>query len=220
MPVISTKELKLHEKRQQNEMKRIGNELKEEREKMTTTTNKKVTTEVATEKEDKTLRMTGLAYYAKVHEPQNSRDYKTVYRYSVGLRVDNDDPQVVAFKKMLKANKVTKTKVTKITDNNGSDTGKTQINFGRRAYYDETGEVQNPLRKIVDASGKTIPPTTLIGNGSKVTVAFTVKQNSNGNFLLLQGIQVLELIPYNPPEMFPITSQETDNEGVDKELDF
>lgn len=81
-------------------------------------------------------------------------------------------------------------------------TGRLQFNFKRKQ---ETARgFLKPAPLVVDAKKNLWPEGELIGNGSKVKVAFTPwswsTQTGKGMSLELESVQVLDLVPYAKPD--------------------
>ncbi len=110
--------------------------------------------------------------------------------------------------------KITKTEVTReITDEEGEPTGELFIPFKQNALIKPKGKDPIQIKRIpqFDAKGKQVPSSILIGGGSLVKVAFTIRnEKPDGSFdnpsswvatekkvglrLDLQQVQVLKLV--------------------------
>lgn len=89
-------------------------------------------------------------------------------------------------------------------DADGNDTGKVEIQFKSNATYTDrvTGDKKQIKVNMFDAKGKPLTIIPRVGNGSKVSVAFSVKpQVVTGKFyytMYLNALQLIELIEFQP----------------------
>ena len=125
----------------------------------------------------------GTAKYPWLFKPDTRFDEEGVYH--MGLLVDPKNPEVAAFLAFLKK----------------EGGGKGKLPFKREV----DSELINVKFKsgfpptVVDAAKNPVPPTTRIGNGSAVKVAYTVnhyKGFGGGINLYLQGVQLISLTEY------------------------
>jgi hypothetical protein len=125
----------------------------------------------------------GTAKYPWLFKPDTRFDEEGVYH--MGLLVDPKNPEVATFLAYLKKETGGKGKVPFKREEN-SDLVCVKFKSG----YPPT---------VVDSAKQPVPPTTRIGNGSAVKVAFTVnhyKGFGGGVNLYLQGVQLISLTEF------------------------
>jgi hypothetical protein len=138
----------------------------------------------------------GTVNWAKVQEPVLKYQSKTEYEYSLDFEPDEDS--LAAFKASGSRKNV----------KNGS------IKFNRDVEYTnakgETVDAGKPTVLIRNEDGENEPYTGLIGNGSKAIVKISVYDTRMGKGTRLEGLTVLDLVPFDgatiPTE--PITSSD------------
>lgn len=155
-----------------------------------------------------TMIVQGKAFYASVHRP-NKGSGKYAPKYEIQVVVDGDTEAKLLKRGLKKAMQKDK------------DTGLTRfVSFEGTPgavfkFYMETatrdGTPQAP--SVVDAAGK--PTKVLVGNGSLVNVSVNVFDYTNGaggTSSRLNGIQIVELVPYEPKarDLFKPTAGFTD----------
>lgn len=184
----------------------------------------------------------GEAQWAKVlGEPDAYEDNPRAW--SITLLLDPEDPETIAFVERLEAEFVNlhgKTdKVAThgwpfgeetIKDDKGRPvkTGKLKFNFKRKEATSK-GNIKSPPM-VVDAKKNLWPTETLIGNGSKVKVAFSCwgwsGPSGKGMSMELESLQVLELVSYDKPAAADAFAEEdgyvveTPAPAPEKELSF
>ncbi len=145
---------------------------------------------------------TGTLLYSKVHEPQISKNYpEQGSQFSVTVAYSSlSDPHCAKLAKLIKTHKIKK----QIREQENEDLlqyGEQIFTFSQKAFHDQAGNLQNSI-KVVDAYAEPIPKDILIGNGSKGTVAFQLREytvpvtGKKGIALVLKGLQVTDLVPY------------------------
>lgn len=146
-------------------------------------------------KEFKKVYVEGIAMYASVHKPKKGFTDKDVPQYCLDLIVDKANA-----KKLLDEGlKVAKYKVdedTKKPKRYESHPTSDVFNLRKKTIKADGSEATPP--QVVDSNLNPIPPTTLIGNGSKVLVSispYTIAAYGTKSHTLL-GVQVLDLVPY------------------------
>lgn len=70
------------------------------------------------------------------------------------------------------------------------------MRFKRKFNHPQGIKEFGGVPRVVDAEGNDFPEGTLIGNGSKVRVYFTVYETKMGNGTRLEAVQVLDLVEY------------------------
>lgn len=153
----------------------------------------------------------GEAWWAKVLEPADGYEEGDPRAWSVELVLDPTDAETIAFIEKLEALFVeihgTGAKQAKNAwpfadqvDQNKNPTGKLRFRF-KRTETSAKGNLMSPP-VIVDAKKNIWPADCLIGNGSKVKIAFTAwgwtekRSAAKGISLTLESMQVLDLVPY------------------------
>lgn len=132
--------------------------------------------------------VTGLAKWAKVF-PRNKDTNEAFHGPGGGYTI-----QVVLDKEEL--DKVTKSGARlkpQLTEDG------VEIKFRRKHTNPAIKEFGGPP-KVVDADNKPMDEEVSIGNGSKVEVFFTVYETSMGKGTRLEGVRVLDLIPFEGEE--------------------
>ena len=129
----------------------------------------------------------GTCKWAKVHKP--GTDFNGDPQYSIDVYIDDFD----SFKKDV----IAKHKIGQKIKTDAE--GKEYFQFRKKAKNFKGEELSPPVVK--DSSNNNIPETTLIGNGSKVRVAFSIapyklKTGKEGNKILFKGIQVVDLVRF------------------------
>jgi len=136
--------------------------------------------------------------------------------WSVSLLLDPNDPETISFIERLEAQfeamhgkgvKVASNgwpfgdETTKDEKGRAVPTGKVKFNFKRREFTAKGNAKPAPV--VVDAKKKAWPQEMLIGNGSKVKVAFSPwpwsGPSGKGMSLELESLQVLDLVPFEKP---------------------
>ena len=157
----------------------------------------------------------GEALWAKVlGEPTAFEDNPKAW--SVSLVLDPSDPATIAFterlEKCFEEFHGPKAKVSRhgwpfaeqtVRDEKGREapTGKVEFRFKRKELTAK-GQIKSPPL-VVDSKKNLWPPETLIGNGSKVKIAFSPWSwsgaSGKGMSLELESLQVLDLVPFDKP---------------------
>lgn len=139
------------------------------------------------------IEVEGIAKFARVFE--HNRDpgstegvngAKYTYPEATSIQVVLDQNELA---KVTKANPKLKPNVTE---------DGIEVRFKRR-WINKIPARGGPPR-VVDADGNTWDEKVLIGNGSKVKVAAEVYDTSYGKAMRLIGVQVLELVEFEPEE--------------------
>ena len=158
----------------------------------------------------------GEAQWAKVlGEPAEGFDEGSPRAWSVSLLLDPSDPETIAFVERVEAVFLEfhgpKAKVaangwpfgdetTKDDKGRPVPTGKIRFNFKRKQELPRGGMKAAPV--VVDSRKNLWPTDKLIGNGSKIKVAFSPWKwegpSGKGMSLELESIQVLDLVSYDP----------------------
>lgn len=162
---------------------------------------------MSTEKKEKLLTPVGFAKYAWVHIPQKSFDEKGKPKFKIDVAFDPKDPEWAKFAQAIKdellalpvqMNKKTdppspmpkQSPIKRELDVHDQPTGRLIASF-------KTGEEFPP--GVFDKYKNRIPKETLIGNESKVRVAYSknVYDGFGGGInFYLGAVQVMELVPY------------------------
>ena len=142
--------------------------------------------------------ISGTAYWAKVHQPHFDQ-YNELGIFSIDVTVD------AKTKKQLQDLGLGPRIKNKGDERNDFITIK-------RKYTRKDG-TKNSAPRVVDSKKTPISPDDLIGNGSKVNVAFdTYDYNVGGNQGVgssLKAVQVIKLIEYSPSENLDEFSEES-----------
>jgi hypothetical protein len=166
----------------------------------------------------------GEALWAKVlGEPVGFEDNPRAW--SVSLVLDPSDPETITFTEKLEAMfqefHGPKAKVSRYgwpfgdqttKDDKGREvpTGKVEFRFKKKEFTAKGVAKQPPV--IVDAKKNLWPADQLIGNGSKIKVAFSVypweMAGAKGMSLELEQLQVLELVSYEASNTDPFEEEE------------
>lgn len=166
----------------------------------------------------------GEALWAKVlGEPVAYEDNPKAW--SISLLLDPSDPETIAFVERLESVfedfHGPKAKVAAngwpfadetIKDERGRPvpTGKIKFNFKRKQQLASGAEKEGPI--VVDSKKNLWPNDRLIGNGSKVKVAFSPWKwegpSGKGMSLELESIQVLDLISYSKEDVMDAFGEE------------
>lgn len=156
-----------------------------------------------------TMIVTGKAFYASVHRP-NKGSGKYAPKYEVQVVVDADTEAKLLKRGLKKAvHKDKDTGLTKFVSFEGTP-GAVFKFYMDTATRD--GSPQAP--SVVDAAGK--PTKVLVGNGSVINASINVFDYTNGaggTSSRLNGIQIVELVPYEPKgrDLFKPTKGFVDN---------
>ena len=142
--------------------------------------------------------ISGTAYWAKVHQPHYDQ-YNEKGIFSIDVTVD------AKTKKQLQDLGLGPRIKTK-------DDERGEFITIKRKYTRKDG-TKNSAPRVVDSKKTPISPDDLIGNGSKVNVAFdTYDYNVGGNQGVgssLKAVQVIKLIEYSPSENLDEFSEES-----------
>ena len=142
--------------------------------------------------------ISGTAYWAKVHQPHFDQ-YNEQGIFSIDVTVD------AKTKKQLQDLGLGPRIKTK-------DDERGEFITIKRKYTRKDG-TKNSAPRVVDSKKTPISPDDLIGNGSKVNVAFdTYDYNVGGNQGVgssLKAVQVIKLIEYSPSENLDEFSEES-----------
>ena len=153
----------------------------------------------------------GDAWWAKVLEPADGYEEGDPRAWSIELALDPTEADTIAFIEKLEdlfeelhgaGAKQAKNcwPFADQTDRDGNPTGKLRFRF-KRTETSAKGNLMSPP-VIVDAKKNRWPEDCLIGNGSKVKVAFTAwgwtekRSGAKGISLTLESLQVLDLVAY------------------------
>jgi hypothetical protein len=153
----------------------------------------------------------GDAWWAKVFEPADGYEEEDPRAWSIELALDPGDPDTIAFIEKIEAlydelhgagAKQAKNcwPFADQKDRDNNPTGLMRFRF-KRTETSAKGNLMSPP-VIVDAKKNPWPADCLIGNGSKVKVAFThwgwteKRSGAKGISLTLESLQVLDLVPY------------------------
>lgn len=153
----------------------------------------------------------GEAWWAKVLEPADGYEEGDPRAWSIDLVLDPTEAETIAFIEKLEAlfeetngpgAKQAKNcwPFADQVDQNKNPTGKLRFRF-KRTETSARGNLMSPP-VIVDAKKNPWPQDCLIGNGSKVKVAFTAwgwtekRSGAKGISLTLESLQVLDLVAY------------------------
>ena len=157
----------------------------------------------------------GTAYWAKLERP--AQKYNTTSptetEYVIDLAIDKKGKELI-----------TSLNPSSSIKNKEDDRGDF-FTFKKNAFNRKGDPLPKP--RLVDAKENSIAGT-LIGNGSKVRVAFRVQEIENEksayngkNKFYLDGVQVVDLIPYESSESFGevdgYVAESTGNSGVSSE---
>lgn len=127
--------------------------------------------------------LSGVAHWAKVTgAPQAGYDGVTK-EWSIDVSLD--EAGVQAFKDAGVAKRI---------KNKDDDRGDF-VTFKRKEYKFD-GETKNEPIRIVDAKKNPWPQDTLIGNGSKVNINYSINETRYGLHPTLLAIQVVDLVEY------------------------
>ena len=142
--------------------------------------------------------ISGTAYWAKVHQPHFDQ-YNEQGIFTIDVKVD------AKTKKQLQDLGLGPRIKTK-------DDERGEFITIKRKYTRKDG-TKNSAPRVVDSKKTPISPDDLIGNGSKVNVAFdTYDYNVGGNQGVgssLKAVQVIKLIEYSPSENLDEFSEES-----------
>ena len=161
----------------------------------------------------------GEALWAKIlGEPAEGYEEGSPKSWSVSLLLDPNDPETIAFVERLEAvfedfhgpkSKVAANgwpfadETTKDEKGRPVPTGKIKFNFKRKHELARGGFKDAPL--VVDSKKNLWPADKLIGNGSKIKVAFSPWKwdgpSGKGMSLELESVQVLELVSYSKEDV-------------------
>lgn len=124
----------------------------------------------------------GTTEWARLAKPDTKFDANGIY--SMNLYMDKK-----SFKKYKEAGIQLK-----IKENDGKDF----VTFKRNAKRpSDTGFIENgPPQILVGEDGDDLPPNTLIGNGSEVTIKVRVYDTQKGKGSTLEAVRVDKLVPY------------------------
>lgn len=153
----------------------------------------------------------GNAYWAKCFEPEENRlDEGKPRFWSISWALDQDDPATLGLMQTIEEEfyringegaKPSKNAwpFKEQTDKDGSPTGLMEFRFKKNETTKKGTVLQAPT--VYDSRKNLWPAGVLIGNGSKVKVAFSVwgwedKFGKKGVSLSFEALQVLELVPY------------------------
>lgn len=153
----------------------------------------------------------GNAYWAKCFEPEEDRfDEGKPRCWSISWALDQDDPATLGLMQTIEEEfsringegaKPSKNAwpFKEQTDKDGSPTGLMEFRFKKNETTKKGMVLQAPT--VYDSRKNLWPAGVLIGNGSKVKVAFSVwgwedKFGKKGVSLSFEALQVLELVPY------------------------
>ncbi len=153
----------------------------------------------------------GEAWWAKVLEPAEGYEEGDPRAWSIELALDPADSETLAFIEKIEAlfheihgagAKQAKNAwpFADQLDKDKSPTGKLRFRF-KRTETSAKGNLMSPP-VIVDSKKNLWPADCLIGNGSKVKVAFTAwgwtekRSGAKGVSLTLESLQVIDLVPY------------------------
>jgi hypothetical protein len=159
----------------------------------------------------------GEALWAKVlGEAADGYEEGDPRAWSISLLLDPNDPETLAFIERLEAQfeamhgkgvKVAANgwpfadETTKDEKGRPVPTGKVKFNFKRKEFTAKGNAKPAPV--VVDAKKKAWPQDMLIGNGSKVKIAFSPWSwsgaSGKGMSLELESLQVLDLVPFDKP---------------------
>lgn len=149
------------------------------------------------QKEFKKVVVEGIAMYPSVHVPKKAYMEGEAPQYTLDLIVDETNAKIL-LDAGLKPAKVKIDEDTKKPKEYAEHPGKKVFALKRKTQTRD-GKLITALR-VIDADTNVVPPTILVGNGSKVrvsvnpyTVTFKGKE-VNGHQLL--GVQILELVEY------------------------
>ena len=167
----------------------------------------------------------GEALWAKVLGEPVAYEEGSPKAWSCSLLLDPADPETIAFVERLEAAFMDfhgpKPNVAAngwpfadetIKDEKGRPvpTGKIKFRFNRKQLLANGGEKQAPL--VVDSKKNLWPIDKLIGNGSKIKVAFSPwkweLKGQTGMSLELESIQVLELVEYVTDDVVDLFAEE------------
>lgn len=153
----------------------------------------------------------GEAWWAKVLEPADGYEEGDPRAWSIELALDPSQPETIAFIEKIEGlfaevngagAKPAKNAwpFAEQVDKDKNPTGKLRFRF-KRTETSARGNVMSPP-VIVDSKKNVWPADCLIGNGSKVKVAFTAwgwtekRSGAKGISLTLESVQVIDLVPY------------------------
>jgi hypothetical protein len=168
----------------------------------------------------------GEALWAKVlGEAAEGYEDDAPRAWSISLLLDPSDPETIAFIERLEAQfwalhgkgvKVAANgwpfadETTKDEKGRPVPTGKVKFNFKRKEFTAKGNAKPAPV--VVDAKKKAWPQEMLIGNGSKVKVAFSPwawsGPSGKGMSLELESLQVLDLVPFEKADAADAFSEE------------
>lgn len=154
----------------------------------------------------------GDAWWAKVLEPADGYEEGDPRAWSVELALDPAEPDTIAFIEKIEAlfeelhgvgAKQAKNcwPFADQTDRDNQPTGMLRFRFKRTETSAKGNLMSRPV--IVDSKKNPWPADCLIGNGSKVKVAFThwgwteKRSGAKGISLTLESLQVLDLVAYD-----------------------
>lgn len=145
--------------------------------------------------------LSGKSGYARVHTPYEqeahpqAKNKDSTWKYVCGVILDKEDRiAMLELKDDLKVKQDIK---------KNKDTGESSFQFYRDAVSDGEAFIEEPV--VVDANNNPIPKDVLIGNGSDIVVSFkAVSWGKSGNHkLVLNGVKVMNLVPYIPKPSAP-----------------
>lgn len=153
----------------------------------------------------------GEAWWAKVFEPADGYEEGDPRAWSIELALDPTEAETISFIEKIEdlfeelngaGAKQAKNcwPFADQTDREGNPTGNLRFRF-KRTETSAKGNLMSPP-VIVDAKKNAWPADCLIGNGSKVKVAFTAwgwtekRSGAKGISLTLESLQVLDLVAY------------------------
>lgn len=147
--------------------------------------------------------------FARVHTPVLNQFNKKAeeYQYLVTLLLPGDKKKemLALFDKYGIEHKVFNPKTRKEVDRiRENDNGVPFLRLKRNTTKDSDGKF-NVVLPVVDADTNPIPPTTLIGNGSKAVVSILFikpKSSDDPTMMKFDGIQVIDLVPYEGKSQF------------------
>ena len=150
----------------------------------------------------------GTAYFAYIFTPDTKFDDNGVYQ--VNLRMSKSDAKPLVkvidntIEETMEASKSKKKKLApkpyfKATDSEGNETGEIEFKFKQKAVIKTKKGDMKMQPKVFDCKGKPIVEQMLVGNGSRIKIAFEpygydVASIGIGASLRLKAVQIVDLV--------------------------
>jgi hypothetical protein len=144
-------------------------------------------------KEFRRVIVEGIAMYASVHTPRKAYTEGEPDQYQLDLIVDDENAELLTREGLKPANKKVND-MTKIPKEYPGFEGMKVFSLKRKTLKKDKTPM-GPL-SVTDADTNPIPPSILIGNGSKVRVSLNPYTVRGLTGAVLLGVQVIELVEF------------------------